>query len=88
MNLERFRALFAEGESQAFPEAPAEPRGELAAVALGNPIANPVASPEAVLEAREERAAILEFEAGLTREAAEVEAARLHPDPSNEFLPL
>lgn len=49
--------------------------------ALGNPTGPPAASLEAVREAREERAAILEFEAGLTRAAAEALAARLHPDP-------
>jgi len=33
------------------------------------------------LEAREERAAIMQFDGGLTRQQADAEAARLHPDP-------
>jgi uncharacterized protein YjiS (DUF1127 family) len=33
------------------------------------------------MQAREERAAILEFDAGLTREEAEKEAAKMHPEP-------
>lgn len=36
---------------------------------------------EVAREAREERAAILEFDAGMTREAAEAAALRLHPYP-------
>lgn len=34
------------------------------------------------LEARLERAAIMEFDGGLSRAEAEAEAARLHPDPA------
>lgn len=46
------------------------------------PAAEPEASaPRSNHEAREERAAIMEFDGGLSRADAEAEAARLHPDP-------
>lgn len=41
-------------------------------------------SQHANIEAREERAAIMEYDGGLSRAEAEAEAARLHPDPIAE----
>ena len=36
------------------------------------------------MQARIERAAILEFEAGLSREEADKEAEKMHPDPERK----
>ena len=45
---------------------------------------NPYDGLPAYLQARIERAAILEFDAGMTREDADKEAARLHPEPKKQ----
>lgn len=78
MNLANLARIFQAPTLEPTPTAPERPQG--AAPAPG-PAGMPP-DPPGWLQAREERAAILEHEAGLDRAAAETEAARLHPDPA------
>ena len=80
MDLDALARVFA--PPRAAPEKPPAEAAERPqeAPALAPPW-DDMTDPAGRLEAREERAAILEHEAGLRPEAAKAEAARLHPDP-------
>jgi hypothetical protein len=96
-DLTALRRIFAPGgESEPTPAPGAAPGDAEQPAPAELPVAtsySPVEAPECLpaaddsgelpawRQAREERAAILEFEAGLSREQAKAEAARMHPAP-------
>ena len=68
-------------EAPATEPPPAPPAGPDEAAPTDAPN-NPPDAPPPWIEAREERAAIMEFDGGLSRAEADAAAAELHPDPS------
>jgi hypothetical protein len=71
----------ADAEQPAPAELPAAAQYGPVAASERAPAADDSAELPAWRQAREERAAILEFKAGLSQEEAEAEAARMHPAP-------
>ena len=79
MDLDRLNRIFARTRPDA-RAIPARTAGAAPGGACGPAPGNPMADPPDWQEAREERAAIMEHDGGLTRADAEAAAARLHPD--------
>ena len=85
MDLDRFARDFGRHRRQSreapcADSAPSLPDGPAAPAATPTPT-DDIAELPPWLEAREERAAIMEFDGGLPRDEAERQAAALHPDP-------